>query len=114
MDGEAFFDDLYSQFCVPFPVYAVDRRGVGLVTEPATDGTTSLVLLTDDDLLDRYLAARPGPRLTAVRVGTAARLARVLDRLPKEVTHITFDPQPKFHRRFPLTALRERLPDATV
>ncbi len=81
---------------------------------PATDGTARLVLLTDDDLLDQYPAARPGLRLTAVRIGTAARLARVLDRLPKEVTHITFDPQPKFHRRFPLTALRERLPDATV
>jgi hypothetical protein len=113
MDDEAFFDDLYAQFCVSFPLFAVTRRGVGLATEPAADGTASLVLLTDSDLLDRYLASKPG-RLTAVRVGTAARLARLLDRLPDAVTHVTFDPQPKFHRRFPLAALRERLPDAAV
>lgn len=110
MDDEAFFDELYAQYCVPLPVFALYRRGRGFATESATDGTRSLVLLTDDDLLARHQERFPDGLYSPVRLGTAAALARFLSNLPAEVTHVTFDPQPRFHRRFPVGVLRDHLP----
>ena len=114
MDGDAFFDDLYAQFCVPLPVFALYRRGRGFASEPATDGTRSLVLLTDADLMEQHRDRHPAGLYTPVRLGTAAALWRFLDRLPAGVSHVTFDPQPRFHRRFPLTVLRAHLPQAAA
>jgi hypothetical protein len=114
MDDEAFFDELYAQYCVPLPVFALYRRGRGFATEPATDGTRSLVLLTDDDLLARHQERFPAGLFTTVRLGTAAALGRFLGNLAAGVTHVTFDPQPKFHRRFPVAVLKEHLPQAVA
>src|SRR4051812_8636363 len=114
MDDESFFDELYAQYCVPLPVYALSRRGRGFATEAATDGTRSLVLLTDDDLLARHQDRHPTGFYTAVRLGTAAALGRFLGNLPTAVTHVTFDPQPRFHRRFPVGVIRNHLPQAAA
>lgn len=114
MDDEAFFDELYAQYCVPLPVFALYRRGRGFATEAATDGTRSLVLLTDDDLLARHRARFPDGTYTPVRLGTPAALARFLGNLSAGVTHVTFDPQPRFHRRFPVAVIRDHLPQAAA
>jgi hypothetical protein len=110
MDGDAFFDDLYAQYCVQLPVFALYRRGRGYASEPAADGSRSLVLLTDADLMDRHRGRHPAGLYTPVELNTPAALRRFLGRLPAGFTHVTFDPQPRFHRRFPVGVLREHLP----
>lgn len=112
MNCEAFFDRLYRRFYVHFPCHALlTEDGERFVTEPADDGTASLVLLTDDDLLRRYRDAR-GLVGLPVPVPDADALARLIRALPgDDVTHVTFDPNPASHRRYPraviLGALRE-------
>jgi hypothetical protein len=109
MDGEPFFDRLYRRFHVSFPCYVVLRPdGRGFAAEPADDGTQALVLLTDDDLAERHRAAR-GDDAFPVAVATPELLAALLARLPAAVTHVTFDPNPRFHRRYPLDAIRDSL-----
>lgn len=113
MDGEEFFDRLYSRVQVPFPCYAVAlAAGRGVATEAADDGTAAVVILTDDDLADRYAerveAAGPVP----VELSTPDRLARLLRRLPPAVTHVTFDPEPRHHRRFPVGVIADCLAPA--
>jgi hypothetical protein len=110
MDGEPFFDALYSRYHVPFPCYAVVLPGGGgFATEPAADGTEALILLTDEDLADRHLAARDDAAFPAT-LGTPELLSALLGRLPPSITHVTFDPNPRFHRRYPLDAIRASLP----
>ena len=109
MDGEEFFDRLYSQFYVHFPCYALlSEDGRGLLAEPAQDGTTSLVLLTDDDLIRRYRDSRKTVGVPYA-VPDAAHLRKLLRAMPKSVTHVTFDPSPTFHRRYPVGVIRARL-----
>lgn len=109
MDGEEFFDRLYSQFHVPFPCYAVLLPdGQGFAAEPALDGTESLILLTDEDLAERYLD-REGGKPFPVKLSDPDLLAKLLRRLPPSITHVTFDPNPRFHRRYPLDAIRDSL-----
>lgn len=106
MDGEEFFDRLYSRFHVHFPCYALlSEDGRGFAAEPAEDGTTALVLLTDDDLLEQYRDEQEGHYLP-VTLSTSADLSRLLSRLPAGVTHVTFDPSGWFHRRFPTGLIR--------
>ena len=113
MDGEPFFDRLYSRYYVPFPCYAVVLPGGGgFATEPAEDGTEALVLLTDEDLADRHLAVRTDDAFPAT-LGTPELLSALLGRLPPSITHVTFDPNPRFHRRYPLDAIRASLPAPT-
>lgn len=108
MDGEPFFDRLYRRFHVSFPCYAVLRPdGRGFATEPADDGTEALVLLTDDDLAARHVEAHADA--FAVAVGTPELLTALLGRLPATVTHVTFDPTPRFHRRYPRDVIRTSL-----
>lgn len=110
MDGEEFFDRLYSHFHVPFPCHAVLLSGGdGFATEPAEDGTESLVLLTDDDLVERYLIDCPDRRAFPVALAEPPLLARLLRRLPPSITHVTFDPRPGFHRRYPVEVIRASL-----
>jgi hypothetical protein len=110
MDTEPFFDDLYSQFCVSFPCYALLRpNGHKFVTEPANDGTQALVILTDDDVLRLYKARRSTGRVLPVIVSDADELSELVAGLPATVTHVTFDPARKFHRRYPVTVLRKSL-----
>jgi hypothetical protein len=112
MDGEPFFDRLYSRYYVPFPCYAVVLPGGGgFATEPAEDGTEALVVLTDEDLAHRHLAERDDVAFTAP-LDTPELLSALLGRLPLSITHVTFDPNPRFHRRYPLDAIRASLPAA--
>ncbi|MDB5313865.1 MAG: hypothetical protein JWO38_8067 [Gemmataceae bacterium] len=109
MDGEAFFDDLYSQYLVHFPCFAVVLAdGQGFATEPAGDGTESLILLTDADLAERYLAGSRSREFTAT-LGSPDLLTKLLHRLPPSITHVTFDPDPRFHRRYPIDVIRDSL-----
>lgn len=111
MDGDAFFDRLYSRFYINFPCFAL-AGPTGFAAETADDGTAAAVLLTDTDMVRRYHEAReidphylitlPGPR----------DLARFVGKLPAHVTHVTFDPEPGFHRRFPRDVIRDALPQA--
>ena len=109
MDAEAFFDSLYSQFYVHFPCYALLTEDCsGFLAEGIGDGTVALVLLTDDDLIRRYREAR---KLDGVpyRVTDARQLRRILKAVPVGLTHVTFDPSPRFQRRYPVKLLRKKL-----
>lgn len=110
MDVDDFLCSLQEHYFVHLPVFAVRRPDGSLATENATDGTRSLVLLTDHDLLERYLVrVRRGD---PVRLSTPAELGGFLaavDRLGL-TTHVCFDPTPSFHRRFPLDVVRAFVP----
>lgn len=109
MDADAFFDRLYSQFYVHFPCYALlSEDGRGFLAEAVGDGTAALILLTDDDMIRRYRESR-GTVGVPVRVGDARHLRRVLKAVPAGLTHVTFDPSPRFHRRYPVRVLRKKL-----
>jgi hypothetical protein len=113
MDGEEFFDRLYSQFCLHFPCYALrPPSGAGFAVEPASDGTRAVVLLTDDDLVERYHRERNLNRHLPVILADARSLARFLRKLPPAVTHVTFDPAKRFHRRYPVGVIRDCLDPA--
>jgi hypothetical protein len=113
MDVEEFFDHLYSHYYVHFPCYAMLReKDSRLASESARDGTRSLVLLTDDDLVGRYQAQRPG-RYLPVMLPTPGHLYRFLGELPDGFTHVAFDPAVRFHRRYPLAVIRDGLAFAT-
>ena len=113
MTDEAFFDRLYRRFHVHFPCHALlTEDGERFVTEPADDGTAALVLLTDDDLLRRYRDAR-GLIGLPVLVPDADALSRLIRALPADdVTHVTFDPEVRVHRRFARTAILDVLRQA--
>lgn len=114
MNFEEFFDLLYSDYCVPFPCYALlGGGGRGYITEVAPDGSKSLVLLTDEDLMQRYQTKRPVGPTIPVALEHPRSLASLVDTLPAEITHVTFDPAPKFHRRYPVSVIRASLPQAT-
>ena len=110
MDGEEFFDRLYSQFCLHFPCYALrDPGGATFAVEPASDGTRAVVLLTDEDLVERYHEDKGLERHLPVVLADAGSLARLLRKLPRGVTHVTFDPARRFHRRYPVGVIRDCL-----
>src|SRR5688500_1926492 len=91
MDGEEFFDRLYSQFCLHFPCYALRcPGGKGFADEAASDETRAVVLLTDEDLVERFHRDRGLAKHLPVVVADAGSLARFLRKLPPAVTHVTF------------------------
>ena len=109
MDGEDYFDRLYSRFYIHFPCYAL-AGPTGFATEAADDGTAAAVLLTDWDMVRRYHEAREiDPHYPIVLAGPRD-LARFVGKLPPDVTHVTFDPEPGFHRRVPKDVIRDSLP----
>ena len=110
MDGEEFFDRLYSQFCLHFPCYALrSPDGPGFADEPASDGTRAVVLLTDLDLVERYHLGRGMEKHLPVVLADVRSLGRFLRRQPPAVTHVTFDPSKRFHRRYPVDVIRDCL-----
>jgi hypothetical protein len=58
---------------------------------PFEDGRVALVLLTDDDLLQRYRREHGfvGP---TIRFENAPQLTLYLNSIPQNITHITIDP----------------------
>jgi hypothetical protein len=110
MDGEEYFDWLYSQFCLHFPCYALRRPdGKRYADESASDGSRAVVLLTDEDLVERYSRDRELAKHLTVVLADVGSLARFLRRLPPDVTHVTFDPSDGFHRRYPVDVIRDCL-----
>jgi hypothetical protein len=112
MDGEVFFDDLYSTFFVPFPLYLVSRKGDGLDTRTDDQGLRSLVVWTDEDLVARHVEQFPNLSPQVILIGSARQLAKILESMALNVQYILFDPNPRFsfYRRFPLGAVVSRLP----
>ena len=110
MDGEEFFDRLYSQFCLHFPCYALRRPdGPGYADESASDGTRAVVLLTDDDLVERYQRGHGLEDHHPMILADVGSLNRFLRKQPHAVTHVTFDPSKRFHRRYPVDVIRDCL-----
>jgi hypothetical protein len=110
MDGEAFFDRLYSRFYIHFPCYAL-AGPAGFAAEDGDDGSAAVVLLTDADMVRRYHAGREiDPPHYPITLANPRDLARFVAKLPDHVTHVTFDPEPGFHRRFPKDVIRDALP----
>lgn len=109
MDGEAYFDRLYSRFYIHFPCYAL-AAPTGFASEPADDGSAAVVLLTDPDMVRRYHEAREIEPYYPIVLAGPRELARFIDKLPPAVSHVTFDPEPGFHRRFPKDVIRDSLP----
>ena len=72
-----------------FSILADDCRGPYLVQTGS--GQIAMPVLTDNDLLDRFQkkSGTVGPTIT---FGSAAQLLLYLDALPKNVTHVAFDP----------------------
>lgn len=113
MRREEFFDELYRHFCISFPCYAVFTKPLGLITVSAPDGSVSVVLYTGHDLLSRGIADGKLKNPLTVAFANAPALALFLSRLPRFVTHIAFDPNPNFHRRYPVSAIQDALADPT-
>jgi hypothetical protein len=107
-DTESFFDELYSELCIAFPCYAL-RQGNALVVERAAEQGPALVILTDADLLERYQHDTELIGATAVPLAGMAEMAKLVQGLPRTITHVTFDPAPTFHRRYPMSVLRTTL-----
>lgn len=106
MEAEAFFDDLYDHYCLAFPCFALVRNlRRGCVAECANDGTLSLVVLTDEDLLRRYRKQKVARTAVPYRFDSPEELRAFLRALPAQITHVTFDPTRRFHRRYPVSAL---------
>lgn len=113
MDGEEFFDRLYSRFYIPFPCHVVLRDfGQGFACEKAADGTAALVVLTDEHLVERFLTNPDAGKPFPLKLAGPEQLARLLNRLPPSFTHVAFDPNPQFHRRYEIGLIRELLADA--
>ena len=112
MDGEEFFDRLYSRFYINFPCYAL-AGPTGFAAEAADDGSAAAVVLTDADMVRRYHEAREIDPHYPILLAGPRDLARFVGKLPDHVTHVTFDPEPGFHRRFPRDVIRDALPHAT-
>ena len=109
MDGDEYFDRLYSRYYIHFPCYAL-AAPTGFATEPADDGSAAVVLLTDPDLVARYHRARGAEPHYPIALADAKELARFVAKLPPAVTHVTFDPDPRFHRRFSKDVILSALP----
>jgi hypothetical protein len=80
-----------TQFVPTFPcfgLFAEDCRGPYLVKSASG---IALLLLTDDDLLDRFRNEN-GAVGPVIRIDSAPQLILFLDSLPQNVTHVAFDP----------------------
>ena len=81
-----------TQFMPTFPcfsVFADDCRGPYLVETQR--GAKALLIVTDEDQLQRFRerGEAAGP---TIRFEMAGQLALYLDALPKDITHVAFDP----------------------
>jgi hypothetical protein len=85
---------MHAQFLMVFPAYAIrDRNDFHYIATPS-ESTPAIVILTDDDLLDRYRADH-GLIGAGVPFYSAPELALFLDLLPRHVTRIAIDPGTK-------------------
>jgi hypothetical protein len=97
-------------FLVTFPCYCVEAlNGKGGAFERVQKGLYSLVVLTDEDLLERYLENRGLVGHPVLTIESAGELVELLDRLPHPVGLVTFDPGPGVNRYWPVADARESL-----
>jgi hypothetical protein len=97
-------------FLVSCPCYcieAVSRDGGAF--ERVRSGVYALVLLTDNDLLDRSMADRGLVGNPVLTIESADELVELLDRLPPAVSLVTFDPRRGVNRYWPVPDAREAL-----
>lgn len=81
-----------TDFAPTYPCFGLfddDCRGPYLVSTGS--GSSALLILTDDDLLERF-RKQTGSVGPAIRFDNAAQLVLFLDSLPNTVTYIAFDP----------------------
>ncbi|MGA2067442.1 MAG: hypothetical protein ABSG86_20900 [Thermoguttaceae bacterium] len=87
-------DTASSQFMVMFPCYTIaSRSGQGVVTQPTEDGDQSVVLLTDEDLLQRYREEHALPGATITFNNAVELLFFFRTALANNATHVTIDPK---------------------
>ena len=95
---------------VSFPCFCVgSRNGTGVVVERVLSGVFAVVVLTDADLLDRYLAENGLVGHPVLTIASAEELVGLLDRLPPEVRFVTFDPGHGVNRYWPVSDARDSL-----
>ena len=95
-------------FLVSFPCFCVESQNrSGGAVERVREGVFALVVLTDEDLLDRYLAEKGLVGHPVRTIGSAEELVGLLDRLPPEVGLVTFDPGPGVNRYWPVADARD-------
>ena len=81
------------QYMIMFPCYTLaSQSGQGVVIQPMDDGHIAIVLLTDEDLLQRYREANNLQGAT-ITFNNAFELLAFCDDLPQNVTHVTIDPK---------------------
>jgi hypothetical protein len=97
-------------FLVSFPCYCVESMsGEGGAFERVRPGVYALVVLTDDDLLDRYMHERNLVGHPILQIDSADALVELLDRLPPAVGLVTFDPGRGVNRYWPIPDARDSL-----
>lgn len=91
MDADEFPIDA-NQRVIIFPVYLLQGTpGGGFACHDHSDGTSSIVLLTDEDALNRYRHDIGFPERGAEKFSTPQQLLAALQGLPPFVTGMYFD-----------------------
>ncbi len=104
MDEQTFFDGLYSQVCLPLPMFAARHSPGGPVATKLADGRIAALLFTDGDLLQRFLAERD--HYKGVRLETVGEFDAFLAALPVDV--VVFDRVGSYRgRAYKVDTLRE-------
>jgi hypothetical protein len=79
-------------FAPTFPCFSVLDKTFRVPCCVKSISGVGLVVLTDDDLLDRFRRNDAGAVGPVVRCDSAPQLLLYLDSLPEWVTHVAFDP----------------------
>src|SRR5579884_3834617 len=86
MDNDDDFPVDPTKHVLMFPTYMVqDETGKAVVCHTMTDGQRAIVLLTDEDSLNRYRHDIRLPERGAFKFNTARQLLAVLEQIPPEV-----------------------------
>lgn len=97
-------------FLLSFPCFCVESLNrAGGAFERVRPGVYGLVVLTDGDLLDRYVADKGLVGHPVLTIDSADELVELLDRLPPAVGLITFDPGRGVNRYWPVPDARDSL-----
>ncbi len=104
-DGDGGFTPSFPCFCI-----SSDNEKGGSF-ESAGPGQLALILLTDDDLLDRYVLEKEYLGNAVQTIDSPAELLTMLDRLPPQVGLVTFDPVGGNNLYWPVAQVRSYLLD---
>ena len=82
-------------FVLVFPCYAIESESCsGPFVRRFDDGRIAIILLTDDDLLERY-RRQHGLHGATIQFDDEPQLVLYLDDMPTNITHIIIDPGEK-------------------